>query len=48
MSWTNAMVVYLPNPPQTHSEMTRHLLSKSGEKMHFDQNARIHLINLEI
>ena len=29
------MVLDVPNPPQTQSEMTRHLLAKSGEKMHF-------------
>ena len=28
------MVLDVPNPPQTQSEMTRLLLAKSGEKMH--------------
>ena len=32
---TNTMVLDVPNPPQTQSEMTGHLLAKSGEKIHF-------------
>ena len=35
MGWKNAMLLDLPTPTKNQSEMTRHLLSNSGEKMHF-------------